>query len=165
MTNSWQVRRVATREEAVLDQVELLFLDMYDYMADHGLSNSLAADGAKKWRVGVEQTLGRLGTLAVAESDKQVIGFSRGVIRLSPDHLTSEKIGFVDHTFVCAKWRGKGVGRKMFESLEEWFSSKGVQKLELQVLCGNTSAINAWQAMGFQPELMQMQKIADNLNK
>lgn len=158
MTNSWQVRLITRADKEILDQTETLFLDMYEYMAKHGLSNSLAADGVKKWRVAVERTLGRLGALAIAESDNKIIGFARGVVRLSPDHLASGKIGFVDHTFVCESWREKGIGRQIFKSLEQWFYSNGVQKLELQVLCDNTTAINAWLAMGFRPEFMQMQK-------
>jgi len=162
MSDALQIRLIDSKEETVvLDQVEVLLSDMYAYMADHGLMNSLAVDGAKKWRVGVGRTLGRLGTLVVAESDNQVVGFSRGIIRLSPDHLGNEKLGFVDHTFVCESWRGKGVGKKLFHALEEWFGSKGVSKLELQVLCGNTPAISAWQAMGFTSELLQMQKTID----
>lgn len=165
MTNSWQVRLVSEKEESVLNQIEPLFRDLYDYMADHGLVTSLAADGAKKWRGSAEHTLGRLGTLAIAESRGKVIGFARGIVRLSPEHLASEKIGFVDHTFVCQKWRGIGVGRELYNSLEKWFYSKGVRKLELQVLCGNTSAIDTWRAFGFQEELLQMRKILNEPNE
>ena len=155
------IRLIDFKEEAVLDQVELLLLDMYAYMSECGLANSLVADGAKKWRTGVERTLGRLGTLAVAESEDQVIGFLRGIIKISPDHLGNQKMGFVDHTFVAASWRGKGIGRKLFDATQTWFHSKGVNQLELQVLCENTSAIKAWQAMGFEPELFQMRKRID----
>lgn len=164
MTESFQVRLLQEPDKEVLDQVESLFIDLYEYMTKHGLSNSLTIDGARKWRTSLERTMGRLGALVIAESDNKIIGFSRGVIRLSPDHLIGEKLGFVDHTFVKANWRAKGVGRQVFKTLEVWFYSKGVQKIELQVLCENSSAVNAWLAMGFKPELIQMQKRLSNPN-
>lgn len=161
MNPAYHIRLLDSVDEHVLDQIELQLLDMYAYMSDHGLQMPLAEGGEKKWRVGVERTLGRLGALVVAEAGDKVVGFIRGVVRLAPDHLGGGKIGFVDHTFVDESMRGQGVGRAMFETLQSWFQSKGVQQLELQVLCGNRPAIEAWQAMGFQPELLQMRKLID----
>ena len=56
---------------------------------------------------------------------------------------------------------GKGVGRAMWSELEQWFRSKSVDSLELQVLCGNEPAVAALRAIGFQAELLQMRKRLD----
>jgi GNAT superfamily N-acetyltransferase len=161
MRIQFQVRLLDSADEQILDQVESLFLEMYAYMSQKGLQLPLVDGGEKKWRLGLQRTLGHLGALVIAEIDDKVIGFMRGVIRLSPDHLGGQKIGYVDHTFIRAGMRGQGVGRAMFELLQDWFSSKRVLRLELQVLCGNEPGIDAWKAMGFQSELLQMQKGID----
>lgn len=151
-------RLIDSEDANALDQIEQLLPAMYLYMSQCGLTLPLADGGAAKWRLAAQRTIGRLGTIAVACDGEQVVGFVRGVIRLGPDHLGSTKIGFVDHTFVAEKYRGQGVGRKLFTLLENWFRDSAVKRLELQVLCQNKSAIAAWSAFGFAPELLQMQK-------
>ena len=158
MTSEPVLRLIDSDDSKSLDQIEQLLPQMYQYMSQHGLTMPLTDDGAAKWRRAAERTIGRLGTIAVACDGDQVIGFVRGVIRLGPDHLGSSKIGFVDHTFVVENYRGQGIGRQLFELLENWFRDNAVKRLELQVLCENKDAITAWSAFGFAPELLQMQK-------
>lgn len=142
-----------------LDDVEPLFLKLYAHMASHGLLLPLALGGERNWRKGVELTLGRLGVVVLARDGSRAVGFAQGLVRVTPDYLGAQKVGYVGHVFVDEDVRRRGALKLMFPVLQEWFRSKGVSSLELQVLWRNTGAIEAWAAMGFERELLQMRKL------
>jgi GNAT superfamily N-acetyltransferase len=145
-------------KDPALDQIETLLGEMYEYMEQHGLLLPLAPGGTRKLRRAIESSLGRSGTLLVARDADGIVGFTHGLLRLTPDYLGGGVVGLVNHTYVRAAFRGSGVGAKLIAALDEWFVSKNVSSIELVVLTGNTDAIRFWQARGFLPELLQMRR-------
>jgi ribosomal protein S18 acetylase RimI-like enzyme len=50
------------------------------------------------------------------------------------------------------------VGETLADHLMKWFREKGAQSCELQVVWGNTRALDFWKHMGFEDELIQLRK-------
>ena len=143
----------------LLDEVEILFRELYRHMRDTGMLLPFARDGGTRWRVSTEKTLGRFSRLMVALQDDRVVGFAHGTIRFAPDFLGGKKVGYIPHVYVAASVRSKGIGALMIRELEEWFRQQDVHSFELQVLCENTAGIAFWQRLGYKKELLQMRKM------
>jgi ribosomal protein S18 acetylase RimI-like enzyme len=163
MPDNFSIREIISKEDPTINQVEQLFLDMYEYMQHHGLLLGLADKGEKKWMDSVLKGLGRFGVLYISTVDKEITGFAHGSIRLSPDYLGNKKLGVITHVHLKEKYRAHGAGKAMVKKLEEWFSDQDVHSIELQVLGDNIPAIGFWQKMGYRNELVQCRKMKEDL--
>lgn len=84
----------------------------------------------------------------VAEANENIAGF------LSADR------GFAKRSSHCAfivtglleKYRGMGLGTKLFEELNNWALSSDIKRLELTVMTHNEIAINLYKKVGFKIE-------------
>lgn len=151
------------KDDAYMDQIEILFAELYDYMANTGLLMPLIPHGEKLWRKSIEKLIGgRFGTLLAAVTGETVVGFAHGAIKFSPDYMGGLKVGYITQIFVSPEYRAKMIGKKLVEALEEWFKSKGVHSYELQVLCGNNNGMRFWESLGYKKELLQMRKMLDD---
>jgi len=154
-----QYKQIDNPDDKVIEQVSVLFSDMYDYMQQNGLVISLEADGAGKWINSVKRTLNRFSTLQIAQIENEVIGFAHGALSMTPDFLGNKKVGVVTHIFVKPAHRKQNIAAQLLSGLEKWFELQQVHSIELQVLAGNAGAIEFWQQMGYENELFQFRKM------
>ena len=161
--DSINIREISDRQDPALEIVEGLFLDMYEYMKQHGLMLDLADDGQHRWIETVKKTMGRFGLLLLCTLGDETIGFAHGSIRISPDYLGNTKIGVITHIHLMDKFRGQGTGIALVRSLEQWFADNEVHSVELQVLSENHPAIGFWKKLGYHNELLQCRKMKENL--
>lgn len=56
-------------------------------------------------------------------------------------------------------YRGKGIGRKLFEELFLWANENNIKRLELTVVCNNIIAINLYKKVGFKVEGLKKKAI------
>jgi len=161
MPDRINIRELTDKQDAVLEEVKVLFQEMYSYMETHGLMLGLASEGAEKWLNGITKGLGRFGVLYLASSNGKLIGFAHGAIRLIPDYLGNLKTGVITHVFVSKEYQAQGTGEELVHELEQWFKEQKVHSVELQVLADNHPAIGFWKKLGYQPELLQCRKMFD----
>ena len=135
-----------------------LFVAMYKEEAGYGSLATLASDGATLWMKGATAGLERFGRLCVAEVDGSVIGFAHGTVRLLPDYIGGGAVGSVTHIYVDPKTRRSGAARLLLTSLEDWFRSKNVSRIELTVVPGNAAGRAFWAASGYEVALLQLYK-------
>lgn len=135
-----------------------LFTAMYKEEAGYGSRATLAPEGAAIWLRGATAGLERFGRLCVAEMDGNVIGFAHGTIRLLPDYIGGGAVGSVTHVYVDPKVRRSGAARLLLASLEDWFRSKSVSRIELTVVPGNDAGRAFWAACGYEIALLQLYK-------
>ncbi|MBF8962976.1 GNAT family N-acetyltransferase [Pontibacter sp. FD36] len=64
--------------------------------------------------------------------------------------------GYIGETVVRAGYRGKGIGKELFEAARKWLSDQGADHLELQVSVQNPKAIRFWESLGFTPSTQHM---------
>jgi RimJ/RimL family protein N-acetyltransferase len=87
-------------------------------------------------------------TIIVAESDNELVGylvvFGGGAKRNM--YSAYIVIGILE------EYRGKGVGTKLFEALENWASDNNIHRLELTVVTQNEAGVSLYKKMGFEIE-------------
>lgn len=64
--------------------------------------------------------------------------------------------GYIGETVVRDEFRGKGIGKELFESAKKWLSDQGADHLELQVSMHNPRGIHFWESLGFTPSTQHM---------
>jgi ribosomal protein S18 acetylase RimI-like enzyme len=138
-----------------------LFKRMYARMDDLGLMLQLAPDGAEKWLQATKNTAGRFGLVIVAKKGDKAVGFAHGIIKYLPDYLGGFPVGSITHIFIDEDHTGSGIGKAMVGLLEDWFRSKKVHSVELQVISGNQGAKEFWRKLGYTEELQQFRKSGD----
>jgi len=155
-----EIRCITSSEEApVYNRVAYLFSEMHDYMDDKGLVNKLVDNGEYLWINTVKRTLGKFNVIVVAIQEGLIVGFAAGNIRVLPNYLGNKKVGYISHMFVSDKYKNKNIGNKLLEKLEDWFSEKSVQHIELEVLIQNEAACRFWKKKGFITDNLRMVKV------
>lgn len=143
----------------LLNDVEKLFIECYAYFSTKGLLMPLSEDGGRIWRSSIEKTIGKYSVLIVAIQNEEIVAFAHGSLRFAPEFMGAKKVGVVNYIYVNPELRNQNIGFELYTRVENWFKERQVHSCELQVLVLNTSAINFWQSMGFNKELLQMRKM------
>ena len=63
--------------------------------------------------------------------------------------LQTRECGYVADLCVHAEFRGRGLGRRLYERLRAWFLSRGIESIEVQVVRANPASQTFWRKMGF----------------
>ena len=98
-------------------------------------------------------------TFFVAENDNEkIVGVLEIAFRHieSPAHVTRDII-FIDTMAVAEKYRGLGVGHKMFEFLKIMKIEKNMDGIELQVNARNRDAYEMYKKYGFTEKSINME--------
>jgi len=127
-------------------------------MDDMGLMLPLAEGGEKKWIKTARNTAGKFGIVILALNNNDVVGFAHGLIKFLPDYLGGYAVGSITHVFVSDDQKLSGIGKELVNMLEEWFRTKKVHSVELQVITGNPGAKEFWKKLGYTEELTQYRK-------
>ena len=110
----------------------------------------LADDAENVWESFVRKQLDELNSLLiVAEFSGSIVGFSLASIQSNIPVFKINKYGVIYDLFVEETFRGRGIGRKIFDFAREWFEQNGVEHLQVSVAHHNPVAQRFWHAMGF----------------
>lgn len=107
------------------------------------------------------------GRIFVAEDGGKVIGFVQGVIiehkkgedRLYDLSRRANKEGWVGLLYVSPGKRGLGIGKKLFNAIEDFFRSENCTHIKLLTLAENKNAINFYREAGLTENVIEMSKI------
>jgi ribosomal protein S18 acetylase RimI-like enzyme len=72
---------------------------------------------------------------------------------------TGERIGEIESLGVLPEWRGRGIGGRLLDALEEALTASGVRDLVLGALPGNTDAIRLYERRGFTPTWLYLSRL------
>jgi len=95
-----------------------------------------------------EQLRNDQARVLVAVTDEGVVGYTFGQILRRPT-LQSGDCGYVADLCVAEGARGRGIGRRLFCELRDWFRAQGLHALEAQVVRANPASQAFWRKMGF----------------
>lgn len=84
----------------------------------------------------------------VAVAQGAVVGYVFGQALRRPT-LASGDCGYVADVCVQEDRRGEGIGRRLFETLRDWFHARGLRVIEVQVVRANPASQAFWRKMGF----------------
>ena len=98
--------------------------------------------------------------VSVNESD-EVIGYCFGIFQQHKDNsiLTEIKTLYIDDLCVDEKFRGKGIGKELYEAALSLAKEKGCYNLTLNVWSCNESAMRFYESMGLIPQKIGMETI------
>ena len=98
--------------------------------------------------------------VSVNESD-EVIGYCFGIFQQHKDNsiLTEIKTLYIDDLCVDEKFRGKGIGKELYEAALSLAKENGCYNLTLNVWSCNESAMRFYESMGLIPQKIGMETI------
>lgn len=98
--------------------------------------------------------------VSVNETD-EVVGYCFGIFQQHKDNsiLTDIKTLYIDDLCVDEKFRGKGVGKELYEAALSLAKEKGCYNLTLNAWSCNESAIRFYESMGLIPQKIGMEMI------
>ena len=87
--------------------------------------------------------------ILVALVKGKVAGYSYSLIN-EPSNIQDRPIhGCIHDMFITVKHRRKGIGENMLVEIIKWFTSRDIQRIELDVLAQNKIATSFWEKQGF----------------
>lgn len=96
----------------------------------------------------INQSVNGDNLLLIATKDDNIIGFlsaQRGILR-KIKHTAYIVVG------IREKFRGKGIGKRLFCDLDLWAKENNISRLELTVMCPNSIAKQLYEKNGFEVE-------------
>ena len=69
------------------------------------------------------------------------------------------RAGYITQFLVSRSYRQQGVGHKLMDYIDDWFQSRGIRKVLLNVDIQNSVGIRFWKSQGFEPYAMRMKRI------
>ncbi len=106
---------------------------------------------AKKYYLGYfkKNLKKRNSLLAVAESNKKLVGYALAGIEKRPPIYKTKKQCMLFDLFVEKCFRGKGVSRQLFQKVLEFANARKVKALQLKTDEKNSQAIKVYKKFGF----------------
>ena len=96
----------------------------------------------------IEKSINGDNLILVATNEENIVGF------LSVEKGEYKRIKHTGYIVVGIreKYRGKGIGSKLFSELDIWAIENKITRLELSVICSNTIAKHLYEKHGFKVE-------------
>jgi GNAT superfamily N-acetyltransferase len=103
---------------------------------------------------------GECSVVMVAEEQGRLVGSGYGRIKQSKVHLSHDLHAYLGFMFVEPTHRGQGINQMIIQALITWGKEQGTSDFYLDAYSDNTSAIRAYEKMGFEQSLVEM-KLSD----
>ena len=95
--------------------------------------------------------------ILVAEADKHIVGYCLSdICKCDPQLLKVKEYGQISNLAVTKNYRRKGIGERLLRKTVNWFSKKGIHRIEVYVGISNKSARKFWTKVGFTPFVENM---------
>ncbi len=90
--------------------------------------------------------------------ENTMIGLVRATVWREPKMVQPTDYVCLDNIYVLPEYRRLGIGRKLFQAVEQWSREKGAARLELHVWDFNQNALAMYRAMGMKPQRYVLEK-------
>lgn len=98
--------------------------------------------------------------LIVAWVDKTPVGYGLAFDVAEHSFMPEwTRAGYITQFLVSKSYRKHGVGKLLMDYINDWFRSRGLQKVLLNVDMDNKAGIRFWKSQGFEPYAMRMKRI------
>lgn len=159
--------KVIAYEDKYLEDVRDLLVELEEYLISidkDGLDRMHPNYREKMALVDLEEVLNNHGKCFLAIINKKVVGLIMGIIPEygKYDYLDYKcpKCGVVTELVVSKNIRGKGIGKKLMQVMEEYFKSIGCEYISIEVFAYNKNAIRFYESEGYHTRgLIDIKKI------
>ena len=97
-----------------------------------------------------EQITSKEAQVLVAVDSGHVISYSISQILKYPPIYLDETYGFISDIAVNSAYQRQGIGDAMLHRIFEWFRSRNIKRVELQVAAKNQVGYSFWRKNGFE---------------
>lgn len=94
--------------------------------------------------------------LLVAETNNVIIGSGYARIEKAKPYLKHNVHAYLGFMYVHPDYRGQGVNQMIIAALKDWSLAQQVYELRLDVYFHNSSAIKAYEKIGFTSHMIEM---------
>ena len=106
-----------------------------------------------------------------ADDTEVIVATHKGVVvasgyaRIKDDrhYLKHDKQGYLGFMYVIEEHRGKGLNKRILDTLIKWCKEKGIFEIRLDVYQENPRAIRAYEKAGFKKHMITMRLDANDL--
>ncbi len=102
---------------------------------------------------------GENNLVLVALEGGQVIGHAIAQVKNSSPAFKREKYGFIDEMAVRADYRRRGVGSNLMAAILDWFKTRDIDMIELDVAAANQVGYPFWKKHGFKAYLHRLYRM------
>jgi GNAT superfamily N-acetyltransferase len=99
---------------------------------------------------------GESSKVVVAEDSGVIVGSGYARIKQSKAHLQHDLHAYLGFMYVAPSHRGQGVNQLVIQTLIKWGKEQGMQDFYLEAYADNTSALKAYEKLGFRASLIEM---------
>lgn len=98
--------------------------------------------------------------LALAWADNIPVGYGLAFdVAEHPFMPEWTRAGYITQFLVSRNYRQRGAGKTLMTYINNWFQSRGIQKVLLNVDIENEAGLRFWESQGFEPYAMRMKRI------
>jgi GNAT superfamily N-acetyltransferase len=151
------MQNITTRKATLADMDTLLQFEQGVISAERPFDPTLKEDHINYYNLNELITAPHI-QLVVAELDGELIGSGYARIESSKIYLKHQQHAYLGFMYVLPQHRGKGVNKIVINALKEWAGSREITELRLEVYYKNTSAIKAYEKVGFISHMIQMRQ-------
>lgn len=149
------MEKVTTRKATLNDLDTLLRFEQGVITAERPFDPTLKKDDIHYYDIRAMIDAGHI-ELIVAESGTAIIGCGYARIEEAKPYLQHQQHSYLGFMYTDPAHRGKGVNKMIVEALKRWSLSQGISEMRLDVYCGNTAAIKAYEKAGFNQHMIEM---------
>ena len=104
----------------------------------------------------VQAVISNKENIFIAESGGAKLGYIE--LGIQDDYFTDRKQAYISAIAVSEKSEGKGIAKILMNHAEEWAINQGLTQVSLDVFLKNKKAIDVYEHLGFQKEIVKMVK-------
>jgi GNAT superfamily N-acetyltransferase len=149
--------RIVVGGRELIEDLEPLWLALFDHHADVGGGGLPVIDRAKSWplrRKLYDQLFADPRTFAIAAfRDRRPVGYVVGHVHAGPDDTwpTGDLIGEVETLSVLPSERGQGLGTRLLDLAEARLAELGAACVWIKTINGNDGAHRFYESRGMTP--------------
>jgi len=147
--------QITVRKATVQDIATLFRFEQGVIAAERPFDNTLKPDPVNYYNLEEMITASHI-ELVVAELGTELVGSGYGRIEKARHFHKHDYYAYLGFMYTDPKHRGKGVNRKIIDTLKAWAKSKNITELKLEVYADNIQAIKAYEKAGFTRNLIEM---------
>ncbi len=108
--------------------------------------------GRMKTAEQIERDLDASDTVVIlAEAGEQEpVGMAIGTVKVREEYEPGT-VGMIERLFVEDRYRGRGLGRRLVNSICSFFRGRGVNRISVRYVIGNREAEGFWGCFGLKP--------------
>lgn len=103
--------------------------------------------------------------MVVGEIENKIIASGYARIDKSKPYLKHSHHAYLGFMYVVPEYRGQGINKKIMDVLKDWAAAQNIKEFRLDVYYENTSAIKAYEKVGFSRYFLEMRFNLDDEKK